>query len=396
MGRKCTYEEFVAKAVKIHGTKYAYVGIYISAQTKMEIECPIHGVYLQTPAAHLQGGKCPPCSPTAKLTMEIFIERCIEVHGPDRYNYDKTDYTGLHGNIIVGCNTCGEEFTPVAQGHMNGSNCPRCQGRGSGLNGKLTQEEFVAECMRVHGSGKYDYSETEYRGKDYPITIMCLTCNEKFTVGAKTHLDGSTHIKCYWLSKRLTLEEFVERCIGMHGKDKYDYSNTKYVDMRTAVKIFCKKCNREFEMPGVEHVKGKNCPCYPRSMSKGEAAIASILDKLGIKYIMQARVNSPHFRRFDFKFKYKGKRYILEYDGIQHFINSRIFAAGIEEQHEIDIEKTNAAIDEGYIIIRIDYTVKFKNLEHEVLAALNCPLEFDLYCSTPSMYTWLKEACAPY
>ena len=42
------------------------------------------------------------------------------------------------------------------------------------------------------------------------------------------------------MSKRLTTKEFIDRAIKVHG-DKYDYSQTIYINAKTKVKIKCKK-----------------------------------------------------------------------------------------------------------------------------------------------------------
>lgn len=58
-----TIAEFIKKAIKVHGTKYTYEKVeYVNNQTKVDITCPKHGTFSQTPASHLQGANCPTCS----------------------------------------------------------------------------------------------------------------------------------------------------------------------------------------------------------------------------------------------------------------------------------------------------------------------------------------------
>jgi ssDNA-binding Zn-finger/Zn-ribbon topoisomerase 1 len=58
-----TYDEFVADAVKVHGTEFDYSQVeYISAHHKVNIVCKQHGAFIQSPANHIlkyQG--CPRC-----------------------------------------------------------------------------------------------------------------------------------------------------------------------------------------------------------------------------------------------------------------------------------------------------------------------------------------------
>ena len=55
--------EFSNKANIIHDNKYDYSKvIYYGSRRKVQILCPIHGVFEQTPTAHCQGAGCPACS----------------------------------------------------------------------------------------------------------------------------------------------------------------------------------------------------------------------------------------------------------------------------------------------------------------------------------------------
>ena len=57
-----TTEEFIKKAKEIHGDKYDYSSVnYIKNKTKIEIICPAHGSFWQTPSSHLNYSGCPKC-----------------------------------------------------------------------------------------------------------------------------------------------------------------------------------------------------------------------------------------------------------------------------------------------------------------------------------------------
>lgn len=57
----------------------------------------------------------------------------------------------------------------------------------------------------------------------------------------------------------------------------------------------------------------------------------------------------------------------------------------------IDIIKTHAAIRAGYIVIRIDYTIKLKDIEKVLDYAMKIPIGYNLYVSNAKMYSWLIE-----
>lgn len=55
-------DEFINKAIKLHGLKYDYSNVvYVTCEDKVEIVCPKHGNYYQTPSSHLSGSGCPEC-----------------------------------------------------------------------------------------------------------------------------------------------------------------------------------------------------------------------------------------------------------------------------------------------------------------------------------------------
>lgn len=58
-----TTEEWITEARKVHGGKYLYHLVkYINSNTKVDIVCPIHGVFSQAPSEHLAGKGCVYCA----------------------------------------------------------------------------------------------------------------------------------------------------------------------------------------------------------------------------------------------------------------------------------------------------------------------------------------------
>lgn len=61
-GRNKTTTEWVADAVAVHGNKYDYSRVlYVHHASQVEIACPEHGSFMQTPNCHLSGAGCPRC-----------------------------------------------------------------------------------------------------------------------------------------------------------------------------------------------------------------------------------------------------------------------------------------------------------------------------------------------
>lgn len=72
------FDVFVERARTIHGDKYQYIReTYVDTQTKMEMVCPKHGVFLQTPNRHSAGCGCVYC---AESSGELFVRKFLEKH----------------------------------------------------------------------------------------------------------------------------------------------------------------------------------------------------------------------------------------------------------------------------------------------------------------------------
>jgi very-short-patch-repair endonuclease len=123
-----------------------------------------------------------------------------------------------------------------------------------GKTTKLTQEEFIERCKKIHGD-KYDYSLTEYKGSHTKVKIICPIHGE-FKQLSVHHTKGGGCSKCS-RNKKLTQEEFIERSKKIYG-DKYDYSKTKYINLNTKVEIVC-KIHGSFIQSPEHHMNGHSC-----------------------------------------------------------------------------------------------------------------------------------------
>ena len=78
----CSYpvrdlESFKKEAEKIHNGYYSYDdSVYVDSHTDLEITCPIHGNFPQTPNAHLRGQGCPKCA-SGRVVLEDKIYKLL-------------------------------------------------------------------------------------------------------------------------------------------------------------------------------------------------------------------------------------------------------------------------------------------------------------------------------
>ena len=111
---------------KVHKDKYDYSKInYINSRTKIKIICPIHGIFEQTPSAHIRERcGCPLCSKNLKFTTETFIKKAKEIH-EDKYDYSLVNYINAHSKIFIICPEHGV-FQQEPTSHLRGHGCPTC------------------------------------------------------------------------------------------------------------------------------------------------------------------------------------------------------------------------------------------------------------------------------
>jgi hypothetical protein len=97
-----TKEEFLNKARVNHGDKYDYSIVeYKNNKTKVKIRCDKHGVFELKPNCHLTGGGCPRCVGRGKTT-EDFINESNLKHN-HKYDYSLVNYHGTHNRIDIIC-----------------------------------------------------------------------------------------------------------------------------------------------------------------------------------------------------------------------------------------------------------------------------------------------------
>jgi hypothetical protein len=74
-----------------------------------------------------------------KYDTKTFIETARSIHGTDKYNYKKTEYTNSREKVTIICLKHGE-FSLTANGHLRGDGCPICGGRKAGKDNNLAAE----------------------------------------------------------------------------------------------------------------------------------------------------------------------------------------------------------------------------------------------------------------
>src|SRR5574343_543773 len=184
--RKLTTQQFIEKAIKVHGDKYDYSKAeYINNYTKVVIICQDHGEFSQTPKNHLKGQGCKKCVSKNKTTQDIIAE-FTDIHG-DKYNYDRINYINNRSKVVIICQDHGE-FKQRPNDHLQRKGCPKCVGKNK------TTQDLIAEFTEIHGD-KYDYSSVENKKTNIPVKIICSKHGE-FKQIPNNHLKGQGCYDC--------------------------------------------------------------------------------------------------------------------------------------------------------------------------------------------------------
>ena len=100
---KYTTEIFIEKATFVHGDKYDYSKVeYIDSRTNVTIGCPNGHFFEQKPVHHLSGRNCHICYGTHIKTTEQFIIDAKNIHG-DKYDYSKVKYITAKDKVEIIC-----------------------------------------------------------------------------------------------------------------------------------------------------------------------------------------------------------------------------------------------------------------------------------------------------
>jgi very-short-patch-repair endonuclease len=133
-GMRKDKSEFIEKAKEIHGDKYDYSLVdYKTARIKVDIICPIHGVFKQIPDSHTRSSNPSGCIECSYIigalknsnTAEYFLEKAYERHG-NKYDYTQMTFVNYSTPIDIVCPEHGI-FTLTPKAHIKShTKCPKC------------------------------------------------------------------------------------------------------------------------------------------------------------------------------------------------------------------------------------------------------------------------------
>ena len=294
------------------------------------------------------------------MTKNEFIKKAKSIHG-NKYNYEYIpDNINLKEKIILEC--IHGKFEKLSSCHLyKKSGCSKCHH--DKINPK--SNDFFKNCKIKHSS-LYIYDEKSFISMKKPIVFYCKIHGINNQM-AYNHLNGQGCNKCAKNKRNLTTEDFIKKSIEIH-KDKYNYSNSIYINTKTKIEIICPYHGSYFTIANNHLHKNKyGCPMCDKS--KGEIEVENILNKHKISYKPQFTFPDLKYKkrlRFDFGISKNNElKCLIEFNGKQHYKFNAFFhktaekfeASKIRDQLKIDYcFKNNIPLH----IIRYDDEVKYK------------------------------------
>lgn len=259
--KKLKAKTFIDKATLKHGDFYDYSFVeYKTSKTKVNIKCPIHGHFLQTPSHHLAGHGCHMCGNKSasiknKKSFQEFLIEAEKVH-KSKFKYLEETYSGMNSNMKIECPE-HSFFIQKPRDHLRTHGCQKCGTiemiRKSDAR-IYSCSEFVRLAKLIHGD-KYSYSSSIYIRSDCKITIECLKhgCFEQI---ARDHLSGHGCSRCR--------QSFGERKIYKFLSDaNIDFEVQKVFEgceniRKLKFDFYIERLNLCIEYDGIQHVVGWN------------------------------------------------------------------------------------------------------------------------------------------
>lgn len=377
MPRKKTTEEFILDAKLVHGDMYDYSkAVYGGSQIKVEIICPTHGSFKQTPLCHVSlKQNCPTCGKEIGIknktfTQEKVIKMFEEVWG-NTYDYSQVEYKKFSKPVKIICKIHGVFNKAPSEHYHQKSGCTKCSRDKLGEQQRLNQDDVVDRLKRVHGD-KYLYHKVVYVGATTPVEVVCpKEGHGSFFPIPSNHLYGKSGCpKCandlISQSRIFSQEQVIDSFIRIYG-NRYDYSLVNYKGDKIKIKIICSK-HGVFEKTPFNHKQWQGCPLC--KCSRGELRIHSFLEKHKFFFERQSKIENCKSKKplpFDFAiFEDQEKtkiKMLIEFDGEHYFkpiLRSRkITLEKAEERFRKtkihDGIKNQYCLDHGIPLLRIPY-----------------------------------------
>lgn len=328
---------------------------------KVRMRCEIDGYEWEyRPYDLLKGHGCHMCNGVPRYTTETFKKKVSSLNPKIKIT---SEYQSSHKKVDWFCLDCGNEGSTKAYQLLQGRGCRKCAALKTSERQRKTTQQFIDEVFCLVGV-EYEVLG-EYIHTDVNIKMKHNVCGEIFNPRPHNFLKGSRCPKCNG-GVRKKNNEYHKEEVAELTKQEYDFVGF-YKGSQTKSTYLHLSCGKTFETtPGSFLNQNTRCQeCY--SLSKGEIAVKSILEKKGVNFIQQKTFDDlKYVSKLRFDFYLPDFNACIEYDGKQHFEPVEKFGGEKEFllTRERDNQKNEYCKQKGIHLLRIPY--KIKNLEEQL------------------------------
>lgn len=267
MTKIITRDDYIARANATHKAKYdySYLPKKVKSTDKVDISCPVHGIFSQRLRTHISGQGCRLCGINSRRkSIDKIISDSVIVHG-EKYDYSKAlQPKNKSEKIEIVCKHHGS-FYMSYDNHINQKQgCRKCY---LSADKGMTQQEWFNVATSAH-VGRYKYKSLLKDKAGRPGLLVVCRIHGEFVTGASRHvrrLDG-----CPCCSKITKSRKVKKKYDYWHSKfksahgDRYIYYPYSYNDLiKKKVKIKCRE-HGDFYQDATHHSSGVGCPSCAR------------------------------------------------------------------------------------------------------------------------------------
>lgn len=351
---------------------YELIDEYVNNKTSIRIKCNMGHILSMKPYNFKQGKGCRKCAGSCPVQAE---ERFRKFAMDRRYQI-VGQYLNTQTKIELICPNHHTLWITPNNFVSKQNGCPKCanlcpvQGE-ENFRSKAAERHFKVTGFYVNTATKVDLICSA--GHSFQLRPNCLISN------------GTGCPRCAGLCPIQAAKNLQQKTL----EDKYILLDT-YINNHTCVRMQCPQ-GHTFSITPKDYLVGHRCSTCVESY--GEQLVRNALDHLKIPFSKNHRFGFLPTRKYDFAFTIAEKVIVIEWDGVQHFEFREKFHRDhneFEEKQEIDVLKTQKAVDHGYKVIRIDYTWINKPVSEIAAFIHKCILDGS-YCSLSNIgiYMWL-------
>ena len=279
-------------------------------------------------------------------------------------------YINNHTKIRAYHKKCNKKIEITPKDFLKGTRCRNCHVSKAGHHRRKTPARFEEEVKELFGE---EYSVVEpYVNSRTKVRIRHNVCGSEYMANPRNILRGSTCLECSYKIRAEKLrknQEDWDRFVYEETRGEYLFIE-EYVNDSTKIKVLHKVCGLHYKAKPNDFINGHRCPnCIE---SKGEAKIRIILEKYGVEFEREYRMDDcRHINTlpFDFAVDINNSLLLIEYDGEQHFSN--IFGEeSFRGTSRNDNIKNEYCEKKGIPLLRIPY-YKYDDIEKIIKNYLN-------------------------